>query len=155
MDGPEGASVRGSGREAAAAGADGSAPPGRSPRTETDDAGSATGACEPVAVVVAGAAGTTVRAGSGMVMERAGAAARPPGRPGVIGGQTTSASDTGVAAGLEGASEVLRSTRLRARRERRRGSEPEALAPSAAGTALVVPVTPLARVAPAGEAGLG
>ena len=108
-----------------------------------------------MAVVVAGAAGTTGRAGSGMVMERAGAAARPPRRPGVIGGQTTSASDTGAAAGLEGASEALRSTRLRARRERRWGSEPEARAPSVEGTALVAPVTPLARVAPAGEAGLG
>ena len=79
-------------------------------------------------------------------------------RPGVSGGQTTSASDRAVAAGLGVASAALRSARLRARRERRRGSGPEARAPSPEGTALVTPVfpaTPLARVAPAGEAGLG
>ena len=139
---------------------DGSVPPGRSPRAAAGKDGSGIGACEPVvaAVVVAGAAGAAGRAGSGMVMERAEAAARPPRRPGVIGGQTTSASDTAVAAGLEGASEALRSTRLRARRERRRGSEPEVWALPAAGTALVTPVfpvTPLARADPVREAGLG
>lgn len=142
------------------------------PAAETEGDGSGTGSCEgavPAIVVGFVDAVAAGRVGSDAVVVPAGAAARPPRRPGVSGGHTTSASDSavvavvaaglglaaGLAVGLDTAAEASCSTRLRARRERRRGSEPEALAPPVVGTALVDPVVPVVPEVPVEEAGLG
>lgn len=79
-------------------------------------------------------------------------------RPVVVFAVVAAAGGPAVSAVSVAAAEASRDARLCARRERRRGSGPEARAPSPEGTALVSPVfpaTPLARVAPTGEAGLG
>ncbi|EFW28517.1 hypothetical protein HMPREF9057_00076 [Actinomyces sp. oral taxon 171 str. F0337] len=75
---------------------DGSTPLGRIPGAEVEGDGSAADSCQgEVAVVVAVDAG---RVGSGTVVELDGAAARPPRRPGVSGGHTTSESGSPVVA---------------------------------------------------------
>ena len=99
VGGPEDASGCTAWGNTVAAVGDGSTPLGRIPGAEVEGDGSAADSCQgAVSVVVAVVAVDAGRVGSGTVVELDGAAARPPRRPGVSGGHTTSESGSPVVA---------------------------------------------------------